>query len=181
MHAIHWHRFSSALLQTWWKFCSVVLCVVWKGTKIRQSDIILLSSIASKLLLTLIRIWSLWRIQIYKLQLCFVELHTLRYQMWINLVSFSGFSSKTLCNLFFVMKQLRKGLWNGSIKKNYKETLTVTSRKTLPGNYKLKLDTFTFVISANLVSGYLFNIGNFINWLLNRTKCEKRVVLYSCM
>lgn len=142
MLAIHQHCFIFALLQTWWKFYSVVLCVVQKRTKIRQSNVILLSSIASKLLLTLTRIWSLWRIQVYKLQLCFVELHTLRYHIWISLVSFSGFSSKTLSNLSWnncirecEMRQLKK--------KNYEEALTVTSRKTLLGNYKLKHKIFS--------------------------------------
>lgn len=143
--------FFSALLQMWWKFSSVVFCIVRKGTKIRQSDIILLSSIASKLLLTLIRIWNLWRIQVYKLQLCFVEPHTLRYHIWISLVSFSGFSSKTLSNLFFIMKQLRKRMWNVSLRKNYEETLTVTSRKTLP--------------SLNVWSFYICHISQLSTWL----------------
>lgn len=51
-------------------------------------------------------------------------------------------------------------------KQNYEETLTVTTRKTLPGNYKLKHVVlqliFTSVVSASLVNGYLFKIGNFI-------------------
>lgn len=116
-------------------------CVLSKK-ELRQSNVILLSSIASKLLLTWTRIWSFWRIQVYKLQLCFVELHTLRYHIWISLVSFSGFSSKTLSNLFFIMKQLHNRMWNASVRKNYEETLTVTSRKILLGNYKLKHEIF---------------------------------------
>lgn len=145
MHAIHWHRFFSALLQTWWKFCSVVSCVVWKGTKIRQSDVILLSSIASKNLLMLIRIWSLWRIQVYKLQLCFIELHTLRYHIWISLVSFSGFSRKHSLTCSLSWSNCIRECEMQQLKKNYEETLTVTSRITLPGNYKLKHVVFLYL------------------------------------